>query len=102
MRGNVPPRHSVERSKSWNKGRKLMDQIDDPSKTGIITAPQREFTHEIRLTGNDGAHPDRDGLKVVTERGGGAMIEFTCEYLHHLSVVPAKLAARGAPPAVTS
>lgn len=39
------------------KGNKLIDQIDDLRTSGKITEPLREFAHEIRLTGNDGAHP---------------------------------------------
>ena len=84
------------------KGGKLIDQIDDLSKTGIITTPLKDFAHEIRLTGNDGAHPEKDGLENVTEKDGEAIIEFTGEYLHHVYVMPAKLAARRTPPAATS
>jgi hypothetical protein len=84
------------------KGGKLIDQIDDLSKTGIITIPLKEFAHEVRLTGNDGAHPDKDGLDDVTEMDGEAIIEFTREYLHHVYVMPAKLAARRIPPAASS
>jgi hypothetical protein len=84
------------------KGGKLIDQIDDLSKTGIITTPLKEFAHEIRLTGNDGAHPDKDGLEDVTEKDGEAIIEFTREYLHHVYVMPAKLAARRNSPVASS
>jgi hypothetical protein len=84
------------------KGGRLIDQIDDLSKNGIITTPLKEFAHEIRLTGNDGAHPDQDGLEEITQKDGEAIIEFTREYLHHVYVMPAKLAARRIPPAATS
>jgi hypothetical protein len=83
-------------------GGRLIDQIDDLSKNGIITAPLKEFAHEIRLTGNDGAHPDKDGLEDVAQKDGEAIIEFTREYLHHVYVMPAKLAGRRNPPAATS
>lgn len=76
------------------KGSKLIDQIDDLRVKGVITEPLKEMAHEIRLTGNDGAHPDKDGLADVTAEDADDIIEFTREYLHHVYVMPAKLAAR--------
>src|SRR6266436_4428212 len=61
---------------------------------GLITEPLRQFAHEVRLEGNDGAHPDPDGLENVTPKDADDIIEFTREYLHHVYVMPAKLAAR--------
>lgn len=82
----------------------LVKQIDTLFKAGKITEPLKDFAHEIRLTGNDGAHPDKDGLKDVVEKDADDIIEFTKEYLHHVYVMPAKLAARKpakpAPPVV--
>jgi hypothetical protein len=77
-------------------GGRLIDQIDDLFKTGKITEGLKDFAHEIRLTGNDGAHPDKDGLADVKEGDSSAIIEFTREYLHHVYVMPAKLKARKA------
>jgi len=51
------------------------------------------------LTGNDGAHPDKDGLSDVKEKDSTDIIEFTREYLHHVYVMPAKLKARKPAPA---
>jgi hypothetical protein len=84
------------------KGNRLIDQIDDLFANGKITAPLRDFAHEVRLAGNDGAHPDKDGLSDVTERDAQAIIEFTKEYLHHVYVMPAKLAARRPPTAAAA
>jgi hypothetical protein len=75
-------------------GGRLIDQIDDLFKSGKITEALKDFAHEVRLTGNDGAHPDKDGLGDVTEKDSSDMIEFTREYLHHVYVMPAKLRAR--------
>jgi len=80
-------------------GGRLIDQIDDLFKTGKITESLKEFAHEVRLTGNDGAHPDKDGLVDVKEQDSAAIIEFTREYLHHVYVMPAKLRARKTQPA---
>ena len=78
-------------------GSRLIDQIDDLFKSGKITESLKEFAHEVRLTGNDGAHPDKDGLAGVKESDSDAIIEFTREYLHHVYVMPEKLKARKPP-----
>ncbi|MGH9804429.1 MAG: DUF4145 domain-containing protein, partial [Candidatus Acidiferrales bacterium] len=78
-------------------GRELIDQIDDLFKQGKITVALRDFAHEVRLTGNIGAHPDKDGLKDVSEKDADDIIEFTREFLHHVYVMPAKLKARKRP-----
>ena len=94
------------------KKKKLDDQIDWLFEQGKITEPLREFAHEVRLTGNIGAHPDKDSgqepeggdletdnLEDVTPKDADDMVEFTKEYLHHVYVMPAKLKARrGTPP----
>jgi hypothetical protein len=79
------------------KGGRLIDQIDDLAKEGKITEALRQFAHEVRLVGNDGAHPDKDGLENVTANDATDIVEFTREYLHHVYVMPAKLKARKAP-----
>jgi hypothetical protein len=77
-------------------GGRLIDQIDDLFKSGKITEPLKEFAHEIRLTGSDGAHPDKDGLNDVTEKDSADVIEFTEAFLNYIYVMPAKLKARKA------
>lgn len=78
-------------------GGRLIDQIDDLFKAGKITEPLKDFAHEVRLTGNDGAHPDKDGLNEVKEKDSADIIDFTREFLHHVYVMPAKLKARRTP-----
>jgi hypothetical protein len=79
------------------KGERLIDQIDDLLKNGKITQALKDFAHEIRLTGNEGAHPDKDALAEVSDKDASDMIEFTKQYLHHVYVMPAKLKARKSP-----
>lgn len=81
------------------KDAKLQDQIDELASKGVITESLKQMAHEVRLTGNDGAHPGKDGLNDVSEPDSRDMIEFTREFFHHVFVVPAKLKARQAPPA---
>lgn len=76
------------------KGDRLIDQIDNLASQGRITTPLKEMAHEVRLTRNVGAHPDKDGLKDVGEKDADDIVEFTREYLHHVYVMPAKLEAR--------
>jgi hypothetical protein len=77
-----------------DKTKKLVAQIDELAAKGIITQPLREFAHEVRLEGNDGAHPDPDGLENVTVGDAEDIIAFTREYLHHVYVMPEMLAKR--------
>ena len=46
---------------------KLHQQIDWLAETGAITPQLKELAHELRFFGNDGAHPDRDGLENVSK-----------------------------------
>jgi Domain of unknown function (DUF4145) len=80
------------------KDAKLRDQIDELASKGVITQSLKDMAHEVRLTGNDGAHPGKDGLNDVTPQDARDMIEFTREFFHHVFVVPAKLKARQVPP----
>jgi hypothetical protein len=79
------------------KKNKLVHQIDELFSQGKITEALKDFAHEIRVTRNIGAHPDKDGLEDVTEQDAKDIIEFTREYLHHVYVMPAKLKARRPP-----
>ena len=91
------------------KNKKIVDQIDWLFEKGKITDSLRDFAHEVRLTGNVGAHPDKelgdvgidglnspetDALDEVMQKDADDIIEFTEEYLHHVYVMPAKLRAR--------
>ena len=88
--------------KKADKNKKLVGQIDELAANGVITTSLKDFAHEVRLEGNDGAHPDADGLENVKQKDADDIIEFTREYLHHVYVMPAKLAARRTPAAPTA
>ena len=76
----------------------LVGQIEDLFKKGKITEPLKDFAHAIRLTGNEGAHPDKDGLKDVKEKDADDIVAFTREFLDHVYVMPAMLKSRLTPP----
>src|SRR5712664_1435157 len=76
------------------KDDKLQIQIDEMASKGLITDPLKQWAHEVRLGGNDGAHPDKDNLKDMTQQDADEIIEFTGQFLHHVYVMPAALTAR--------
>ena len=82
------------------EGKNLVEQIDDLLNKGIITVALKDFAHEIRLTGNIGAH-GADSLSDIKKEDAEDMMEFTREYLDHVYVMPAKLRARHPPAAIT-
>lgn len=75
---------------------KLWEQIDELYEQEIITKSIKDWAHEIRLTGNIGAHPDKDGLEDVTKEDAKELIDFMEEYLNYVYVMPSKVAAKRA------
>jgi len=78
------------------KKEKLVDQIDELYEKETITKDIRDWAHEIRLTGNIGAHPDKDGLQDVTSEDADELIKFMEEYLKYAYIMPAKVAEKRA------
>ena len=72
---------------------KLIDQINDLAKTGKITEPLKEMARQIRKIGNDGAHPNDDLLKDVTEQDAAEIIGFVRKYFDHVYVIPKNVEA---------
>jgi hypothetical protein len=75
---------------------KLIDQIDELCDQEIITKDIKDWAQEIRLTGNIGAHPDKDGLEDVTEDDAKELINFMEEYLNYVYILPSKVVAKRA------
>ena len=73
---------------------KLWEQIDELYDQQIITKGIKDWAHEIRLTGNIGAHPDKDGLEDVTQEDAKELIDFMEEYLNYVYIMPSKVAAK--------
>jgi len=71
-------------------GTRLISQIDDLATKGKITTALKEMAHDIRKLGNDGAHPDEDGLGEVTKEDAEDILEFTRQYFEHVYVMPAR------------
>jgi hypothetical protein len=75
---------------------RLEKQIDELFEKEVITKEIRDWAHEIRLTGNIGAHPDEDGLATVTPAEAKELIDFMEEYLKYVYIMPAKVASKRA------
>jgi hypothetical protein len=81
-------------SAAYEKGapeRTLLEQIDWLEEQQLITPQMKEVAHRIRLTGNLGAHPDKDGLRDVGEAEAWAVIGFLDDFLKYVYEIPARL-----------
>jgi len=57
------------------KGRKLKEEIDDLAAKNLILPIMKEWAHEVRELGNEGAHP-RPGGAETTEKDAKDVVEF--------------------------
>lgn len=73
------------------KDAKLIEQIDDLYGQGKITKDLKDWAHQIRLTGNLGAHPDKDGLKDVTMKDAAEILSFLDAYFKYVYILPAQV-----------
>lgn len=77
--------------------RKLEQQIDWLEEQRLVTPQMRDVAHKIRLGGNAGAHPDKDGLKDVTENDARKLLEFLEDFAKYVYEIPGRLAAMNDP-----
>lgn len=57
-----------------------------------ITQAQRDSAHEVRITGNDVAHPEE--LGTITQSEAKESLEFLDDFLHTTIVIPSKRESR--------
>lgn len=69
-------------------GNRLIDQIDDLHKNGLITKSLHDAAHEIRHFGNFGAHPRDDGLDDISSDDANVILKLTNQFLMDLYVRP--------------
>ena len=53
----------------------------------------QETAHSVRVFGNDGAHPDKDGLTHVTEQDAGDALEFVARLHTYVYDLPGRTEA---------
>lgn len=71
----------------------LFVQIDELNrkKPDRFTNDMKDWAHNIRIFGNWGAHPDKDGLKDVNQETAKEAIEFLRSYFHYVYAMPKKV-----------
>jgi hypothetical protein len=72
---------------------RLIDQIDWLADNGHITEQMKDVAHRIRLGGNLGAHPDRDGLAIIGRDDVEAILAFLRDFFRYVYEIPASLDA---------
>lgn len=77
--------------------KRLVEQIDWLEAQRLITPLMKDVAHTIRLEGNTGAHPDRDGLRDVGEGEAHAVVGFLDDFIKYVYEIPGRLAGGEAP-----
>jgi len=73
--------------------RRLEEQIDWLAESDVITQQMRQVAHQLRMGGNAGAHPGKDGLNDVSERDAGDLLTFLDYFMRYVYEIPGRLAA---------
>ena len=71
-------------------GRTLRDEIEDVGKKGLLPPIVMEWAHELRLLGNESAHPELDQTAANSQDVTDA-IKFLDLLLHYIYDLPAKI-----------
>lgn len=71
--------------------KKLADQLEWLAEHDHISKKLSSLATEIRLGGNVGAHPDKDGLEDVDESRARALLDFLDNFLAYAYQIPAHL-----------
>jgi|GEM_PF-1043217 len=74
-----------------DKTKKLYQQIEDLKNNGKLHSDLADIATEVRFLGNDGAHPEDDGLDEVSKEDAEEILGFTLELLDDLYVRPEKV-----------
>lgn len=69
------------------KGRSLYEEIEDLKNGGVITKQLADFAHEVRITGNDIAHPE--DITTVDQKEVEESLDFLDGFLETVFVLPA-------------
>ncbi len=77
-----------------NKKDKLQDQIDDLENRKIITSDLKEWAHEIRMVGNDGAHPFEDQFDEIGKEDALEIRDFLAGFVDYVFVMKKKFEER--------
>lgn len=76
-----------------DSGKDLIEQIKGAA---FLTQDMKDWTHNIRILGNWGAHPQNDNLKEVDQKVASETQSFLEEFFNYVYVMPSRVArARG-------
>lgn len=76
-----------------DKSKKLYQQIQELKVLGKLHPDLADMATEIRFLGNEGAHPENDGIDEINEEDAKEILDFTAELLDDLYVRPQKVLA---------
>jgi len=76
-----------------DKAKKFFEQIEQLKLLGKLHPDLADIATEIRFLGNDGAHPENDGLDEIREEDAKEILEFALELLDDLYIRPEKVKA---------
>lgn len=81
------------------KGKRLVDQIEDLAARGLLPPNVKEWATEIRLLGNDAAHPEpgQDAPEPVDVQQAVDFLDFLLYYLYDLPAKVKKYRTRRSP-----
>jgi len=86
---------SICLDKGVNENDKLIKQIDWLFSQGIITKDLKEWAHEVRLVGNDAAHPKKpDKDTPISKDDAEEILQLLEQFTQTLYVAPAIAAER--------
>jgi hypothetical protein len=70
---------------------RLIKQLKWMSEHEIITKPIYNLAEQIRIIGNDAAHPSQDGIDEVKKEEVETIVSFLEKYLDHVYVTPKEI-----------
>lgn len=78
--------------------KKLVAQVDWLEEQRLIPPLMKDVAHRIRLEGNVGAHPDKDGLQDIDEARAREVLDFLDDFIRYVYEIPSRLQAITEPP----
>lgn len=77
--------------------RKLYKQIEQLHETGEFSNRLKALADRLRLFGNDGAHPTKDGLEPIGPEQAELAVRFLEHLIEHVYIIDAELESAGGP-----
>ena len=72
------------------KGKNLQEEIDDLASKGILLPILKDWSHEVRNLGNEGAHP-KPGMEGTDAKDARDVVEFFTQLMTVLYDLPKQI-----------